>query len=693
MAEQAKARSTSRSRAELEQRRRVLRVAKGLSVTLGADFFQSIVEHLGTAFRADCAYLAERLRGNPNRIRTLSVYRARGDAANFEQDLTGTAAGQTMRDGAFITGKDAAHHFPLDSWVSSMAAQTFAGIRLCDSLGQPIGLVALVAAERAEDPDLIRNVLETFAPRAAAELERKRTLDIRTENEERYHAFISTNQDAMGRLEFSEPIPVTLPEDEQIDRIFRLGHLAECNTAFAILGGASSPEDLVGKPTSDIVPRDPRIDEELRAMIRSGFRASTIETTPSGEDGRLQYRLRSQLGIVENGELRRIWLTIRDITNLRRVERSLAASERQFREVLEGIQLPAIMLDPNGKTLFANRFFLFLSQRTAEELSALTWLGGVISTSETAIWKAMLQQGGDGPRATAHFEGSIIPRQGQHLAIVWDTIGLRDSEGKLVGLAGIGRDVTNERALEMEIRQAQKLDSIGRLSAGIAHDFNNFLTVIAGNTEVLLTEIRENNPQHARLVSVRNAAMLCGKLTERLLAFGRKQRLNPELIILNDLLSNSADMIRSLAGDHVEIHLDLEPRLWRIYADPAQIHRTITNLVANARDAMPDGGLLTIATLNAVVEPKDPAHPGVRAGDYVRLIVADSGIGLSEEARDRLFEPFFTTKGAGHGTGLGLATVYGIVTQSGGYITVRSEPGNGASFEILLPAAAGNIDI
>ncbi len=687
MPEPVRVSAPARSRMEAVQRRRVLEMAKGLSATLGKDFFRSLVQNLAAALAAEYVYIAELAGAKKDRLRTLAVYRKNGDPEDFEQGLSGTAPGRVLLDGIYACRRDAAQLFPRDAQLVSLRAQSYAGIRLSDSTGQPEGVLAVVCTERLADTRLMQSLLEAFAPRTAAELERKRVEDIHRENEERYQAFIATNPDAMWRVEFSEPIPVTLPEDEQLDRMYRFGYMAECNEAAARLWGVDSVQRLLGSRLDFLVPRtDARLVEELRSGIRSGFRNCTIETTPHDEDGRLLYRLRSQFGIVEDGELRRIWGTTRDITGLRRAELSLAASERKFRAVLEGVQLPAIMLDLDGMLTFANRCFLELAQRTEADLPALKWLDGVVPREESAIWKSILQPGHSLRQATTHFEGAIVPPEGPRHAIEWSSIGLRDGDDKWEEIAAIGRDVTRERALETEIRQAQKLESIGKVAAEMAHDFNNLLTVIVGNTASLLDRVNEIDPQRPHLAAIEDAATLCTSLTAQLLAFGRKQHLHPEFIVLNEVILAEESIIRSLSGDSIEVDFQLQPDLWRVYADPTQMQRTLANLVANGRDAMPHGGKLTIATSNLALDKEEAAYPGLPAGRYVRLAVADTGIGLTAEVRRHIFEPFFTTKPGNKGSGFGLATVYGIVTQSGGRILAHGEPGEGATFEIVLPA-------
>jgi signal transduction histidine kinase len=676
----------SRIRRETEHQRRVLEIATQLSGTLGADFFQSVVTHLANTFEADCAYVAE-VAGTPrDRIRTVAVYRGGRVSAGFEQALLGTTSGQVLYDGLFACSKDAKSIFPLDALIQNLEAEAFIGIRLSDSSGDAVGLMALVSKRQFTRIQVIRSVLEAFVPRAVAELERKRTEDVRRQNEERYQAFISNNPDAMWRVEFDHPISLSLSEEQQLDRIYQFGYLAECNAALAKLAGATAVEELLGSRVFEVAERiNPSAREELRIAIRTRFRTTTVETTSRDSAGGQLFRLRSQFGIIENGELRRLWGTTRDITILRRTEHSLAASERSFRAVLEGIKLPAVMLDTQGKITFVNECFLGLARQQREDILVATWLRGVGADDDIEMWQKALSPDAPGGRTAFHFEGSIIQADGPTHVIAWDTICLFNEVNELTGLAAIGTDVTRQRVLEQQIRQVQKLESVGRLAAGIAHDFNNLLTIILGNASQLLQSVRREDPARERLMSIEKAAIQSSELTAQLLAFGRKQHMRPRIINLNDVIGENELIIRGLIRDNIALVLDLAEPIGFVMADPAQLQRAIANLVANARDAMPGGGTLTIATSNVRMESGDAKYPGIEPGNYVRLWVSDSGMGLSREIREHIFEPFFTTKPAGKGMGLGLATVYGIVTQSGGHIIVHGDPGAGAAFEILLP--------
>jgi two-component system, cell cycle sensor histidine kinase and response regulator CckA len=249
------------------------------------------------------------------------------------------------------------------------------------------------------------------------------------------------------------------------------------------------------------------------------------------------------------------------------------------------------------------------------------------------------------------------------------------------------RDITEQRRLENQLWRSQKMEAVGRLAGGVAHDFNNLLTVITGYSDLVLASLAESDPRRKNVEQILKAGERAASLTRQLLAFSRRQVLAPQPLDLNAVVLNLDKMLRRLIGEDIEVLNVLAPDLWTVKADPGQVEQVLMNLAVNARDAMPEGGKLTIETANARIDGQTARRhdPPMPAGDYVMLAVSDDGCGMDQETQNLVFEPFFTTKEEGKGTGLGLATVYGIVKQSGGFIWVYSERGCGASFKIYLP--------
>jgi PAS domain S-box-containing protein len=265
---------------------------------------------------------------------------------------------------------------------------------------------------------------------------------------------------------------------------------------------------------------------------------------------------------------------------------------------------------------------------------------------------------------------------------------LRAASGVAVGYVGLQRDVSREVELADQLGQAQKMEALGRLAGGVAHDFNNLLTIIIGNTEIILSRLPAEAPQHAQATQIQRAGQRAASLTRQLLAFSRKQLVQPRRLDLNRLVADFAQMLPRLIGEDIRLVTRLAPGTLRVTADPGQLEQVIMNLAVNARDAMPEGGQLTLATslVTALPDAADPlAAPPT--GPHACLAIQDTGCGMTQEVLEQIFEPFFTTKPSGKGTGLGLATVYGIVKQAGGHLTTESAPGQGTTFRLYLPYA------
>ena len=271
---------------------------------------------------------------------------------------------------------------------------------------------------------------------------------------------------------------------------------------------------------------------------------------------------------------------------------------------------------------------------------------------------------------------------------------LRDPCGGVSGAIGVATDVTERVHLEQKLAQTHKMEAIGRLAGGIAHDFNNYLTVIVGYAELAIADASGDESLRRDVDEIRKAGHSAGLLTRQLLAFSRKQLLQPQVIDLNAIVGRMSELLRRLIGEHIDLRSRPDETLDRISADPGQIEQVILNLALNARDAMPDGGVLTIETANLELDEAFVAdHPGSSAGPHVMLTISDTGTGMERGVQEHLFEPFYTTKEQGRGTGLGLATVYGIVKQSGGSIFVYSEMNRGTAFKIFLPRIEQGVDV
>jgi two-component system cell cycle sensor histidine kinase/response regulator CckA len=297
-------------------------------------------------------------------------------------------------------------------------------------------------------------------------------------------------------------------------------------------------------------------------------------------------------------------------------------------------------------------------------------------------------------------EYRLIARDGR---VVWVRDGgtvIPDEQGRPVYLQGYLMDITRQKEaeehrarLEEQLRQSAKMEAVGRLAGGIAHDFNNLLTAIQGYSELALSRFSADDRQRQDIEEIRRAADRAASLTRQLLAFGRRQMLQPKVLDLNHVVADMESMLQRLIGEDIELATELDSELGTVRADPGQIEQVLLNLAVNARDAMPQGGRLLVQTWNAsIAAGTTRERVTIQPGHYVVLAVTDTGHGMTEDVRERIFEPFFSTKEAGRGTGLGLATVYGIVKQSGGYIWVESEPGQGTSFRIYLPLDGGAVE-
>jgi PAS domain S-box-containing protein len=380
--------------------------------------------------------------------------------------------------------------------------------------------------------------------------------------------------------------------------------------------------------------------------------------------------------------------TLTDITERRLAEEALRRSEQKFRTLFEESQDTIYISTPDGRLLDINPAGVSLfGYDSADEMLEVDLTTQIyLRAEDRAHMLRELSLNG----YVQDLELRVQTKQGKRLTVLATASAERDERGRVVSMRGMLRDVTGQRDLENQLRQAQKMEAVGRLAGGVSHDFNNLLTAILGYADLLALAIPDDSPLRHNTDEIKAAAQRGADLTRQLLAFGRRQVLAPETLDLNQTVATIEKLLRRVIGEDIELATELDPDLGAVRADPSQIEQVLLNLGINGRDAMPQGGVLTLRTGNVEIKSLEEVSPlGLVDGDYVMLEIEDSGVGIDEEIKDRIFEPFFTTKSRSKGSGLGLATVYGIVHQSGGQIEVQSEPGHGSRFRILLPRVEG----
>jgi two-component system cell cycle sensor histidine kinase/response regulator CckA len=379
---------------------------------------------------------------------------------------------------------------------------------------------------------------------------------------------------------------------------------------------------------------------------------------------------------------------MQDITERKRTEESLRLLSSAVKQSKESIMITEAQLDlPGPKIIFVNPAFTQMTGYTAAEVLGLTprLLQGPL-TDRTVLDRLRhdLEQGDAFAGETINYR-----KDGTAFDLEWQIAPLRDASSSITHFVAIQRDITGRKRLEAQLIQSQKMETVGKLAGGVAHEFNSILTAIIGQSELLLADLPAGSPLSGKVTEINQAAGRATLLTRQLLAYGRKQILQPEVLNLNTVLASMAGTLRHLVGHKIDIRSVPAAGLQTVKADAGQIAQVIMNMVINAHDAMPAGGKLTLETANVTFDQTSvDRYPELKPGDYVMLAISDTGTGMSAAVQSRVFEPFFSTKGVGEGTGLGLSTCYGIIKQSGGHITVYSETALGTTFKIYLPQVA-----
>ena len=454
-------------------------------------------------------------------------------------------------------------------------------------------------------------------------------------------------------------------------------------SAATIFGYAE--EEVLGQPLTILIPARYR-ERHLAGMQRmsSDSPVMAIRQLEGLRKNGTELPLELSLAKWEGPEGWFVTGFIRDITEKKQADSSLRLQSAALNAAANAI----VITDRDGTIEWANPAFTALTGYTLAEAVGknpreLVKSGVHPPEFYEQIWQTLT--------AGAVWDGELTNRRKDGTLYVEEqTITpVRDSGGAITHYVGVKRDLTEQKRLREQLTQAQKMEVVGRLAGGIAHDFNNLLTVINGTADLALMDLPEGHPLREEFEHIQEAGNRAAQLTRQLLAFSRKQVLSPVALNLSTHVTNTARLLQRMIGEDITLVIDAGPELETVLADPGQIEQVILNLAVNARDAMPGGGSLTITTGNVMLDAAFvAAHPDATAGAHVVTTVTDTGTGMTPEVVARIFEPFFTTKGPGKGTGLGLATVYGIVEQSHGCVVVSSTPGKGSTFEVYLPVAA-----
>jgi two-component system, cell cycle sensor histidine kinase and response regulator CckA len=505
--------------------------------------------------------------------------------------------------------------------------------------------------------------------------ERKRAEEALAENEHRFRLMIQNFNDLLLILDTEGNERFVSPACERI-----LGYL---------------PKELIGRSLYSFIHVDDvtRVSETVRNLLFGEGSTAVVEFRHAHRDGSYLWLEASGTNLVDDPAIGGFVMVVRDITRRRQSERE--TTEWKNRYDLLALAAGNVLYEyafAAGNVVWGGSFKQMLGYESNEMAGGLTeWHERVHPDDRDRVERHFRQCVSNGAifRAEYRFQA----RDGAYILVEDTGYPYFDDKGKIERCIGIMADITARRKAEEEnarlaesLRQAQKMESIGRLAGGVAHDFNNLLTVISGNVSLATMDLQPSDPLYESMSEVLKAVESAANLTRQLLAFSRKQVIDPKVLNLNAVVDHLLKLLRRLLGEDIELCTVLASDLGQVRLDPGQAEQVMVNLAVNARDAMPDGGVLTVTTANVSLDENYRAKYGeVEPGEYVMLAITDTGCGLNQEVQRHLFEPFFTTKEQGKGTGLGLAMVYGAVTQHKGTIEVETEWGAGATFRILLP--------
>lgn len=661
-------------------------MALGVSADTGEAFFCSLVTYLSRSLEMDFAFVGEHLSAEitdsgERSIRTLAFCERGELKTNFIYALSGTPCEQNVSGRACNYPSGVARSFPGDGFLGKERIESYIAVPLTNALGEPLGQITVLGRRPLDSTAPVEAAIRVFAGRTAAELERLRVERGLREKESGYRAMFETNR------------AVKLLIDP------RTGAVVDCNAAACELYGYGR-QVLRGLPIEqiDIGPEGLASEVGVAGFLDDGATTTerrtflqSIHRLASGEERHMDIYTGP---LIRDG--RRLLLAIiHDVTERGRAEEALRHSETRYRRLFEQSKDVVYISAPDGRLIDLNQAGLdLLGYPSKQEALKINLTDTYIDPLQRrALMQEVARQG-----FAKDFELQLQTRLGEPKIVQGTASAVHDEGGEMVAVLGMLRDVTEQRQLEEQLRQSQKMEAIGRLAGGLAHDFNNLLTAINGYAQ-LLSRLNQDEIQNSYIDEILQAGRRASELTGKLLTLSRRQVTNPRILDLNQLIDGLSKLLQQLIGEDIELVSDFAADLGKVRADESQLEQVLLNMAVNARDAMPTGGRLVFSSSNVELPHSGtrPAAHGrqdstagelqrdIHTGSYVRLAITDTGVGIAEDVLPHIFEPFFTTKSNEKGTGLGLSTAYATVNQNGGFLEVESSPGMGTGFLIYLP--------
>ncbi len=656
---------TERKQAEVAMRNLVA----GTASATGKEFFASFVRHLAASLGVRYSILTETVGDRKDSLRILASCGSDKFLPGVEYAVAGTPCAEVVKEGRVVYYPDHVRQlFSQDMELAEMGAESYLAAPLISQTGATLGHLCIIDDKPLLNAEMARSLISIFAARASAELERKRAEEALRESEERLSLAVDAAN--IGTWDW-DLITGKIVWGGHHHRVFGLAE-GQFDGTYEMFERFIHPDDAAS----------------LAAAVEQAIKTRTTyehEYRVVGPDGSVRWAYGKGAAHYDfEGRPVRMIGTVMDITRRKQSETALRRAEEKYRSMIENASYGIFSSTAEGRFTSANPALIrMLGYDSAQDLMAVDIARDVfLNPEERAELIKLFREAG-------RIEGLEVQwkrRDGSPMTARLSVRIIESEQGEIEGFEGIVEDVTERRFLEEQLRQSQRMEAIGKLAGGVAHDFNNLLTAIVGYSQVTLSSLDKSDPRRQNIEEVYRAGKRAADLTRQLLAFSRKQILQPRDINLNRVIADLEKMLRRLIGEDIEMITRFDPDLGTVKADPGQIEQVIVNLVVNARDAMPEGGMLMIETANVELDEfYARRHISVRPGLYALIAISDTGVGIDEETQSRIFEPFFTTKELGKGTGLGLSTVYGIVKQSGGNIWVYSEKEKGTTFKIYLP--------